>query len=163
MTTPENQPAPNTPTPAPTEPAKPAQAETDWKAEARKHEARAKENAAAASELAKLKQAQMTETDRLNAQLADSQKAAASAASEALRWRVAARHGISDEQAEMYLSGDDEAMLTRQAEGLVALAQQQVASPAGPRPDLSQGAKGASSAGGPAADFAAHLKTHLGR
>ena len=41
---------------------------------------------------------------------------AARAESEALRWRIAARNGISDEDAELFLTGTDEETLTRQAE-----------------------------------------------
>ncbi|HIT76296.1 MAG TPA: hypothetical protein IAA98_11985, partial [Candidatus Avipropionibacterium avicola] len=35
-----------------------------------------------------------------------------------LRWRVAAKHGISDEDAELFLTGKDEDALTRQAQRL---------------------------------------------
>ena len=43
--------------------------ETDWKARARKWEKRAKENSAAADELAKLKESQMTELGRIQARM----------------------------------------------------------------------------------------------
>lgn len=132
------------PTTEPTAPVapEPAQAkETDWKAEARKWEDRAKENKSASEELASIKAAQMTETERLNAQLTSAQQAAEKATADALRWRVAARHGISDDDAETFLTGSDEATLLRQAERLAALATVQSSTPAGPRPDLSQGAR----------------------
>jgi len=41
---------------------------------------------------------------------------AAQAEAEALRWRIAAKHGISDEDAELFLTGADEDTLSRQAE-----------------------------------------------
>lgn len=54
-----------------------AQPETDWKAEARKWESRAKKNSEAAAELDALKKAQMSETERLQAELAEAKAAAA--------------------------------------------------------------------------------------
>ncbi|MGV8972905.1 MAG: hypothetical protein ACOH10_11335 [Rhodoglobus sp.] len=58
------------PAPTPAAPPAPAQ-ETDWKAEARKHEARAKEYKGAADELTALKAAQMTDSDKAAARLAE--------------------------------------------------------------------------------------------
>ena len=46
----------------------------------------------------------------------DAAERAARAEAEALRWRIAARHGISDEDAELFLTGADEETLSRQAE-----------------------------------------------
>lgn len=48
--------------------------ETDWKAQARKWEKRAKENNAAADELAKLKEAQMTELEKATARADKTEK-----------------------------------------------------------------------------------------
>lgn len=47
---------------------------------------------------------------------ADAAERAARAEAEALRWRIAARHGISDEDAELFLTGSDQDTLSRQAE-----------------------------------------------
>lgn len=47
---------------------------------------------------------------------------AAKAEADALRWRIAARHGISDEDAELFLTGADEETLSRQAERFKELA-----------------------------------------
>ena len=47
---------------------------------------------------------------------------AAAAKAEALRWRIAAKHGISDEDAETFLTGSDEESLTKQAQRLASLA-----------------------------------------
>jgi len=108
----ENQPA--------TDEAPAAKTEIDWKAKSRDWEARAKANNKAAEELAALKQAQMSEQERLSAQLTEAQSAAETARTEALRLRVAVRHSISDEDAELFLTGSDEATLTRQAERLAS-------------------------------------------
>lgn len=48
--------------------------QTDWKAEARKWEARAKENKSAADELAALKEAQMSEQEKLTARAEAAEK-----------------------------------------------------------------------------------------
>lgn len=47
---------------------------------------------------------------------ADAADRAARAEAEALRWRIAAKHGISDDDAELFLTGTDEDTLSRQAE-----------------------------------------------
>lgn len=47
--------------------------ETDWKAQTRKWEKRAKENSAAADELAKLKESQMTGLERAQVRVAKNQ------------------------------------------------------------------------------------------
>lgn len=62
------------------------------------------------------------------------------AKAEALRLRTAIKHGISDEDAELFLTGTDEETLTRQAERLA----ERIAStgPRAPKPDPSQGARG---------------------
>lgn len=59
------------PTPAAPTPTPPPAQETDWKAESRKWEDRAKENKTAADELAALKAAQMTESEKAAARLAE--------------------------------------------------------------------------------------------
>lgn len=89
-------------------------------------------------------QAQLDQISRANESALDkamreAQEASAArdqAISEALRWRVAARFGISDDDAETFLSGTDEATLTRQAERLSAMAKVE---PGTPKPDRSQG------------------------
>lgn len=92
--------------------------EVDWKIRAREWEKRAKANADAAARLAELEDAQKTETQRLTDAKLAAETEAAAARAEALRWRVAAKHGISDEDAELFLTGIDEATLTKQAERL---------------------------------------------
>jgi hypothetical protein len=116
-------PEPEAPTPdAPPvkEPPKPDQPveETDWKAEARKWEQRAKENKTAADRLAELEEANKSEIQKATDKAAAAEKAAETAKAEALRWKVAAKHGISDEDADLFLTGTDEETLTKQAERL---------------------------------------------
>jgi len=66
-----------------------AKVEIDWKAKAREWESKAKANKTAADELASLKASQMSEQERLTAQLAELQKANEQARLEAMRYRVA--------------------------------------------------------------------------
>ena len=93
-----------------------------WKEKAREQEKRAKENAAARMELDELKKSQLSTEEKLAAELGEVAKRAARAEAEALRWRIAARHGISDEDAELFLTGSDEDTLARQAERFKELA-----------------------------------------
>lgn len=119
------------------------------------------ETAAAAfkAELDKLKQGQMSDLEKAQTAAAEATKDAETAKAEAMRWRIAAKHGISDEDAETFLTGTDEASLTKQAERLAALntSQQQQQPPGrqpGPRPDLSQGGQQKpASSGDPKQDF----------
>ncbi|HWD78358.1 MAG TPA: hypothetical protein VG497_05745 [Kribbella sp.] len=62
------------------------------------------------------------------------------AKAEALRLRTAIKHGISDEDAELFLTGTDEETLTRQAERLAERIA--AAGPRVPKPDPLQGARG---------------------
>lgn len=117
--------ATTTPTPTPADIAatkapaqEPAAPEVDWKAKAREWETRAKANKDAADELAKIKAANQTEAERIADELAAAQREASEARREALRFRVAAKFGISDEDASLLLTGDDEATMTRQAEAI---------------------------------------------
>ena len=93
-------------------------ADIDWKSKAREWERRAKENSSAAARLAELEESQKSETQKLADAKAAAERAADEARADALRWRTAAKHGISDEDAELFLTGTDEATLTKQAERL---------------------------------------------
>lgn len=99
----------------------PNEAET-WKARAREWERKAKANAAAAEQLAKLEDAQKSETQKLTDAAATARAEADAAKADALRWRVAGAHGISPEDAELFLNGTDEVTLTKQAERLAGVA-----------------------------------------
>lgn len=97
----------------------PAKPEVDWKAKSREWEKRAKANADAATRLAEIEESQKSETQKLIDAAAEADKAAATAKAEALRWRIAAKHQISDDDAELFLTGTDEDSLTKQAERLM--------------------------------------------
>lgn len=109
------------------------------KALAAEREARKAAEKSAAEYAAKLKEiesANLSDLERAQAAAKEYEAAATKATTEALRWRVAAKHGISDEDAETFLTGTDEDTITRQAERLAALGNN---APAGPRADLTQG------------------------
>ena len=115
-----------TETPA-AEPEAPAQEqqpkqEIDWKAKAREWETRAKANKAAADRLAEIEEASKTEAQKAADRLAAAEKEAATARQEAMRLRIATRFQISDEDADLFLTGSDEETLTRQAERLAGRA-----------------------------------------
>jgi len=101
---------------------KPTETVEFWKQKAREQEKKAKENVAARMELDELKKAQLSVEEKLAAELGEAAKRAAHAEAEALRWRIAARNGISDEDAELFLTGSDEETLARQAERFKELA-----------------------------------------
>ena len=88
------------------------------------------------AQIQQIQQAQMSDLERAQAQAREFEESATKAQAEALRWRIAAKHGISDDDAETFLTGSDEAALTRQAERLASLA---TSAPTTPKPDLSQG------------------------
>lgn len=79
-----------------------------WKAHARKWETQAKANHAAIEGFT-------TERERLTAQLSETARTVEAARLEAMRYRVAIQFGISKDDAEEFLLGDDEDSLTRKA------------------------------------------------
>lgn len=103
----------------------------------------AKENRLKASELDKFKAAQMSDLERVTAERDAAAKERDTERAAALRWRIAATHGITDADAEIFLTGADEETLTKQAARLVELRATPAAPTAGPRPDLTQGGSGA--------------------
>lgn len=107
-----------------TETTKPTETVEFWKAKAREQEKRAKDNAQAAKRLAEIEEANKSEAekaaDRIKALEADAEKAR----TEAMRFKVASKYGIGDEDADLFLTGSDEESLTRQAERLAARAEE---------------------------------------
>ena len=75
---------------------------------------------AKAAELDKLKASTQSETDKLASQIADLQTQLEGSNRTAMRARIQAKHGISDEDAELFLTAGDEDTLARQAEALAA-------------------------------------------
>ena len=80
----------------------------------------AKANADAAKRLAEIEDANKSEAQRQADQLTAARQELAQARAEGLRLRVAAKFGIGEEDADLFLTGSDEESLTRQAERLRA-------------------------------------------
>lgn len=94
-----------------------AEREAREQADRRAKELQDRLDAIEAEKLSELEKAQKAAKDAVDAvQAKDAEIAKATA--DALRWRIAARNGITDEDAELFLTGSDEDTLTRQAERL---------------------------------------------
>lgn len=72
------------------------------------------------AKLDELEAAKLSESERDRKDAEAARAEATEAKAEALRWRIAARHSVSDEDAELFLTGSDEETLTKQAERLSA-------------------------------------------
>lgn len=123
------------------------QAERKARAAAEKH----------ATELAQrikaFEEEKLSDLERAQESAREFETAAQKAQIEALRWRTAAKFGISDEDAEVFLTGSDEDTITVQAQRLAALS----STVPTPRPDPSQGAKGSTTPKTTAEQFAEAL------
>lgn len=75
----------------------------------------------AAAELQQIKDAQKTDAEKTADQIAALQAELAESKATAVRARIQASHGISDEDAELFLTATDEAALEKQAKALAAL------------------------------------------
>lgn len=106
--------------------------------EAAKYRTEAKANAEAARKLAEIEEANKTEAEKQAERVATLEREAAQARAEALRFKIASKYGVTDEDADLFLTGTDEETLTRQAERLAARAED-AAKPRTPRPDPMQG------------------------
>lgn len=73
---------------------------------------------AKAARFDELEAANKSEIEKANDARTQAEQRAAQAEAAALRWKVAAKHGISDEDAELFLTGTDEETLTKQAQRL---------------------------------------------
>lgn len=73
---------------------------------------------AKAAKLDEIEEANKTELQKANDRIAATERERDTATATALRLRVAAKNGISDEDADLFLTGTDEATLTKQAERL---------------------------------------------
>jgi len=94
------------------------------RAEAAKYRTEAKANAEAAAELAKIEEANKTEAQKSADALAAAQRDAQNAKAEALRFRIASKFQVNDEDADLFLTGTDEETLTKQAERLTERAEE---------------------------------------
>lgn len=99
---------------------------------------KAAEGSAAAlqKQLDEINAANLTDLERAQKAAQDATETAEKATKEAMRLRVAAKHGISDDDADLFLTGSDMETVERQAAALAARTS------TGPKPDLSQGARG---------------------
>lgn len=88
--------------------------------EAAKYRTEAKANADAAKRLAEIEEANKSEVQRAADRLKAAETEAAEARRDALRYRIASKFKIDDEDAELFLTGSDEESLTKQAERLTA-------------------------------------------
>jgi hypothetical protein len=77
-----------------------------------------KELRAAAEELSAIKESQKSDAEKQAERVRALELDAEKARGEAMRLRVAARYGISDDDADLFLTGSDEDTLTRQAKRL---------------------------------------------
>lgn len=73
-----------------------------------------------AAKLDQIEQANKSEADKFSERIASLETENTAIKSQALRSRIQAKFSVSDEDAELYLTGVDEALLTKQAEGLAA-------------------------------------------
>lgn len=88
------------------------------RAEAAKYRTEAKANAKAASRLAEIEEAQKSEAQKAADALAAAQRDAETARAEAIRYRIASKFEVSEEDADLFLTGTDEETLTKQAQRL---------------------------------------------
>ena len=93
---------------------------------------------AKAAKFDELEQANKSEVEKANERAVQAEKERDEARVEALRFKVATKFGVSDEDAELFLTGSDEDTLTRQAERLAAR-NEDAGKPRPPKPDPSQG------------------------
>lgn len=127
--------------------------------EAAKYRTEAKANAEAAKKLAEIEEANKSEQQKLAEKLAELEQEASTARAEALRFKIASKFGVSDEDADLFLTGTDEETLTRQAERLAAR-NEDAAKPRAPLPDPNQGRDG-SPPSTPGDQFAAAFKGRI--
>lgn len=94
-------------------------------AERKRANAAEKAAKAATAELQTLRNAALSDTERAKAEAEQYKTEAAQARADALRYRIATKHGISDEDAELFLTATDEDTLVKQAERLAGHAKTQ--------------------------------------
>ena len=105
--------------------------------------------------LDEIEAANLSDLEKAQKQAQEAQESAAKATADAARFRIAAKYGLNDEDADLFLTGTDAEVLERQAAALVAR------TPTGPKPDLSQGAKCSAGTKTTADSFAEYFRNHL--
>lgn len=120
--------------------------------EARKQAER--ELAAATARLKEIEDANLSDMERAQVEAQEAKAEAAKAHAELARFRVAAAHGITDQDdISLFLTGDDEETLTRQAQRLA----ERASAPTTPKPDRTQGASSSDQVLSTAQQFADQL------
>lgn len=118
----------------------------------------------AAAELKKrlddIEAASLSDLEKAQREASEAKEAAAKATADALRLRVAAKFGISDEDADLFLTGSDEDTLMRQAERLAAR-NAEAGAPRAPKPDANQGRSGSNGPKSTADSFADFFRNNL--
>ena len=140
---------------------KPTETVEFWKAKAREQEKRAKDNAKAAERLSEIEEAQKSEAEKAADRIRDLEQQLNEANRSSLRFKVASKYGIGDEDADLFLTGSDEETLTKQAQRL-ADRQEAAGKPRAPQPDPNQG-RGNNAPANTADQFAAALGAALDR
>lgn len=140
---------------------KPTETVEFWKAKAREQEKRAKDNAKAAERLAEIEESQKSEAEKSADRIRDLEQQLDAANRSTLRFKVASKYGIGDEDADLFLTGSDEETLTKQAQRLTDR-QEAAGRPHAPQPDPNQG-RGNNAPANTADQFAAALGAALDR
>lgn len=125
------------------------------KAEREARAAAEKSAATLQKQLDEIAAANLSDLERAQKEAADAKALVEKAQAETLRFRVAAEHSISSEDAALFLTGSDEETLQKQA---ARLAERTSTTP---KPDLSQGGKSGTTTSTPENDFASFLKGQL--
>ncbi|MGO1562108.1 MAG: hypothetical protein ACTHW7_09800 [Actinomycetaceae bacterium] len=103
--------------------------------------------------------AQMSDLEKAQQDAQDWQQKAEAATVTALRFQVASKHGISPDDADVFLTGTTEEEMTAQATRLAALTTS--TGPTGPKPDRTQGGQGTVPEQSTADKFAATFEGRL--
>jgi hypothetical protein len=99
---------------------KPSETVDFWKQKAREQEKRAKENADAAKRLAEIEEANLSEAEKTAKRIAELEQKLTGTRTAAFRDAAVRFGGISQEDADLFLTGSDEETLNKQLERLVA-------------------------------------------
>jgi hypothetical protein len=156
--TPTPQPPQGDPAPAAEDKPLGENGEKALKAEREARTAAEKQATALQKQLDDIAAANLSDLEKAQKQAKDAQDAAAKASAEALRYRIAAEKGITD-NVDLILTASDEETMRKQAD---LWSSRKDGTAPGPRPDLSQGAQGITAAGtSPEQEFANFLGAQM--
>lgn len=89
-----------------------------WRAKARQHERRAKDLASQAKRLEEIEEATKSAEQKQAEKIAKAEQRATKAEQDMLRFKIASKYRVGEEDADLFLTGTDEATLIKQAERL---------------------------------------------